>query len=82
MDVISLLFLTTAIRVSSRAPAGDYRDALTALSKATYIQTGTDKVAKHLEKKYVPKEVEEYGGWITVMTKVAVEKKVSLEWTF
>lgn len=83
MDVVSLLLLTTAISVSTyRSPAGDYRDAATALAKATYIETKTDKMMKTLEKKYVPKKIEEYGGWITAMTKIAVEKRVSLEWTF
>lgn len=86
MNFVTVFFLTTAITVSTtRLPAGNYEDALKAAGKATYIQTGTDKVVNNLEKRYEPafvKEYEKYEGWIVGIMKVTTEQKISLEWTF
>lgn len=83
MDIVGVFILTTAISVGTyRGPASEYRDGATALAKAMYIETKTDKMVKNLEKQYVPKKVEEYGAWITAVSKAAIEKKVSVEWTF
>lgn len=83
MSFIGVFVLTTAITIeASRVPAGQAEDAYRALAKAIYVQTETDKVVKDLEKRYTPKIVKEYGGWIAGITKVMVEKQISLEWTF
>jgi len=83
MSMLGIFVLTTAIGIgASRSPASEEQDALKALAKATYIQTETDKQVKDLEKRYIPKELKEYGGWITGTTKAIVDKKVSFEWTF
>lgn len=83
MGMLSIFVLATAINIdASRSPASKTNDAYRALAKATYLQTGTDKHVKTLEKKYIPKKVKEYGGWITAAMKVVSEQKVSLEWTF
>jgi len=81
--MLNILLLTTAIGIgASRSPASESKDAYKAIAKATYIKSGYDKKVKQLEKKVIPKDVREYGGWITGLTKVAIEKKISVEWTF
>lgn len=83
MDMLSIFLLTTAISIEvSRGPSGNSEDAYKALGKATYIQTGTDKAVSKLEKRYTPKLVKEYGGWIAGIAKAMSEKKISFEWTF
>jgi galactokinase len=83
MGMLGIFVLATAINISTtRSPASKTHDAYNALVKATYLQTGTDKIAQDLEKKYVPKKVKEYGGWITGMIKIVRDQKVSFEWTF
>jgi hypothetical protein len=80
MEFISILVLSVAI--NTRAPSSDTRDALAAVAKAGYIQTGLDKKVKVLEKKYVPEVVRENAGWMTLIIKITNEKKISYEWTF
>jgi hypothetical protein len=81
--MIGILVLSTAIGVgASRGPASEADDAYKALAKATYIHTGTDKQIKAFEKRFTPKIIKEYGGWVAGITKVVTEKKVSFEWTF
>ena len=81
--MVGIFVLTTAITIqSSRLPAGEAVDAYRALAKATYLQTESDQIVKNLEKKYTPKYVKEYGPWIAGITKVAIEKQFSVEWTF
>ena len=83
MSILGVFILSTAIGIgATRSPSSEEKDAYTALFKATYIETKFDKQLKQFEQKYVPKELKEYGGWITGVTKIAVEKKVSFEWTF
>jgi len=83
MSIFGIFVLTTAIGMEvSRSPASETHDAYQALVKATYIQMGVDKQMKSLEKKYVPLIVKEYGGWITGITKIVSDKKISFEWTF
>lgn len=83
MSILGVFILSTAIGIgASRSPASESKDAYNALVKATYIHTGFDHQMKAIEKKYVPKELKEYGGWITGTAKIAIEKKVSFEWTF
>lgn len=80
---LTVFVLATAISVGiSRAPSSQEQGAYTALMKATYIQTGLDKQANKLEKKYVSKEVEKYAGWITLTGKVVSEKRIAFQWTF
>jgi hypothetical protein len=81
--MLGVFLLSTAIGVgASRGPASEANDAYKALAKATYIQTGTDKQVKAIEKRITPELVKKYGGWIAGVTKVVSEKKVSFEWTF
>lgn len=81
--MFGILILSTAIGVgSTRGPASEKEDALKALAKATYIQTGVNKQVKELEKEYVPEELRKYGGVLTGIAKAINEKKVSFEWTF
>lgn len=83
MSMLGVFILTTAIGISTtRTPSSDAKDAYKALTKATYIQTGADKQAKNLERKYVPQYIKEYGGWITGTVKVIADRKISFEWTF
>lgn len=83
MSVLGIFILTTAIGIeSTREPASESSNAYKALIKATYIQTDSEKLVKEFEKKYIPKIVKEHGLWITTTTKVIVEKKISMEWTF
>lgn len=81
--MFGVFVLTTAISIEmSRGPTGKDQDAIKALGKATYVQTGTDKIVKNAERKYTPKLVKEYGGWIAGIAKILNDKKISFEWTF
>lgn len=82
--VIGVFILTTAITVQTvvREPTGNYDDAYKALGKATYIESGADKIVKRVEKKYTPQVVKEYGGWIAGILKVMSDQRISLEWKF
>lgn len=83
MSIIGAFILTTAIGINvTRNPASEEQDAYKALIKATYIQTGTDKQVKLLEKKYIPPHLKKYGGVISGLSKVILDKKISMEWTF
>ena len=83
MNMLNVLILSTAIGIgASSGLASERDDAIKALAKATYKEADLDKYVKHLEKKYIPKELKEYGGWITGTTKLVIEKKISGEWTF
>lgn len=81
--MLNVLILSTALGIgASRSPAAEEAVAYKALAKATYISSGTDKRVKALERNLIPKDVREYGGWITGMSKLMIEKKISFEWTF
>jgi len=81
--MFGVFILTTAIGVEvSRSPSSEKMNAYKALSKAIYLETGANKKVKELERKLIPEELKEYGGWITGIVKIANEKKISLEWTF
>jgi len=83
MSLLGVFVLTTAISIEfSRGPTGKTDDAYKALGKATFVQTGTDKIVKQFEKRYTPKAVKEYGGWIAGIMKVVNDQKISFEWTF
>jgi hypothetical protein len=81
--MFGIFILTSAVSITSvRTPSSNQKDAYKALSKAMYIETGANKQVKELERKFIPKKVREYGGWITGTVKLMTEKKISLEWTF
>lgn len=81
--MLEILILSAAIGVGgTRGPASEKEDALKALAKASYVQSGTDKKVKQFERRVLNKELKEYSGWIAGITKVATEKKLSFEWTF
>lgn len=83
MSVIGIMILSTAIGIgSAKGQASELNRAYKAAIKAAYIQSGSDKHVKVLEKQYIPKELKEYGGVITWTTKLLIEKKISYEWTF
>jgi hypothetical protein len=83
MSMFGIMVLSVAIGVgTSQGPASTTNDAYKALAKASYIQTGTDKKVKVIEKNITPKIVKEYGGWIAGIAKIVNDKKISLEWTF
>lgn len=67
---------------TSRSPASEYKDAYRALSKATYIYTNADDKMKELERKISPDFMKKYGGVIAGAAKIAIEQKISFEWTF
>ena len=82
MYIIGSLILTTALVMPTRLPAGDDNVAITALVKATYVETGLDKKVKKWEVKYIPEKIRIYGGWTSQIIKIQQEKKISYEWTF
>ena len=81
MSLLAPLVLATAI-TGSRTPAGQEQDALKALAKATYIESGLDKDVKRFEKEFLPDEVRKYGGWVTTIIKIERERQITYEWTF
>lgn len=58
------------------------QEAIRALSKACYKEFGLDEYTKRLEKRYVPKELKEYGVWPALIIKAVTERRLSHEWTF
>lgn len=81
MMLLKVVILTTALHIQSARARGE-EDAYKALAKATYIQTGTDDMVSVLEKRYTPKVVKEYGGWIAGIAKVMNDRMISFKWTF
>lgn len=83
MTILHVFIISTAITVGAdRVPSSNTQEAIKAVGKATYKQTGIDKRVKKLEKKYIPEQLREYGGWITMIIKVSSERKITYEWTF
>lgn len=81
--MLNMLLLSTALGIgASRSPAAEQTRAYKALAKATYISSGANKQVKDIERKVISKDIREYGGWITGMSKLMIEKKISFEWTF
>lgn len=83
-SIINPLLLTTAIFLSPNVmgKTGQEADAAKAVMKATYKQTGMDKVTKNLEKKYISDDLRFYGGYLAVIAKMIQEKKISYEWRY
>lgn len=82
MSFFGVFVLSASIGVTQFADASEERDALRALAKATYKQTNLDDRVKLLEKKYISPEMKKYGGWASLIIRVATEKRISAEWTF
>lgn len=83
MSVVGSVVLTTAITFTpTTGSSSNVEDALKAVAKATYKQTGLNKMVKRLERKYISDEMRKYGGWAINIGKVFIERKVSYEWTF
>jgi hypothetical protein len=83
MSTLAVIVLTTAVGFEvNRSPSSEARDAFKTAVKAAYIQTGTDEYVKTFERKYTPKVVKEYGGWVAGIVKVVTEKRVSVAWKF
>lgn len=86
--MINAFIISTAIAWGGAPNSGQIvhqnpeKEAIRALSKACYKEFGIDKVTKRLEKKYVPKELKEYGVWPVMIVKIVTEKRISYEWTF
>jgi hypothetical protein len=60
--------------------------AAKAAGEAAYIQTGFKKelqaLLSDIERKYIPPEVLKYGSATVTVTRIVVEKKVTLIWEF
>lgn len=87
MTIISGLILSMAMTYQfAREPSGKSEDAMKAVAKASYIQSGVDKdvnkIEKHLEQQYMPQVVKDYGGWIAAIVKVGTEHQISFSWKF
>ena len=81
------LVLSSAIAWGGANPAqvvydNPEREAVRAVSKALYRELDLDKTVKRIEKRYLPDEVKEYGGYAAIGYRIFVERRISYEWTF
>ena len=56
--------------------------ALRYASLAYYKQSGLEKRAKYLERRYIPDPVREYGGWVVWGVGVYQKKMITYRWEF
>lgn len=77
-ELLGALILTTSISASSAGAD----DAVKALMKASYKYTNTDKKVKEIEKRHIPQEWREIGGYTIMVARIFTEGKVSYEWRF
>ncbi len=82
MTAFGMFILTASIGITQAADASAERDALRALGKATYKQANIDDVVKKYEKKNISEDIKKYGGYASIIVRLAVEKRISAEWTF
>lgn len=61
---------------------GNEADAYRAAAEAAYKQTGMETEVQHIQNRLLPKKVQEVGGWVLTVGKIAQEKKVVWTWTF
>jgi hypothetical protein len=64
------------------AKADSSKEAIRKASEALYIQSGMDKVVKQLDKKYTPKVVKKYGGWLIAIQDSVVNEQIRYKWEF
>lgn len=58
------------------------QDAPRYIAKAVYKQYSLDKVVNRIEKRYLPKPVKKYGGYIGIGIRLATEKRFTYTWKF
>ncbi|HEY8390183.1 MAG TPA: hypothetical protein VIL26_04440 [Clostridia bacterium] len=58
------------------------KQAITKALTAAYYQLELDDEVKRLEKKYVPETVRKYGGVVSFLTRIAVDKRITYTWEF
>jgi hypothetical protein len=68
--------------ICPQSKADNYDEARKKASEALYKQSGMDKIVKELEKKYVPKSVKKYGGWLLAIQDSIVNEQIRYSWTY
>lgn len=81
MSPIGFIIFATAFSIGDVANADNQQKAIDALIKASYYQFDVDKEVKKIEEKYTPDLLKE-NPWIAYTAKVAIEKKITLQWKF
>lgn len=84
MSLIGTYVLGTSLAIQP-APVDNSNareEAVRAIGKALYKELDLDEPVKRLEKKLITKEIRENGKWIVIISKIAIEKRISYEWTF
>lgn len=74
--------LTVAVMGSDPTDTAMKPEALRAIGRSCYKIYGIKDKIKRYEKKYLPKEVKEYGAHLALGYTIAIEKRISLQWTF
>ena len=81
-----IILLACLVFAIHSANADKSSDAIAKAADAAYVQTGVkanvDQLANHLEKQYVPKELEKYGGTLAAILKSIMDRALTLKWTF
>lgn len=66
--------------VSLNCYANDEQEALSKAGKALYYQLKLQDIVNKLDKKYTPKTVKEFGGWLVIVRQIASEKQLKYTW--
>ena len=78
--VVLLIFIIGSISQASIQRA--YDTTAKALLKSSGIESNIDRIANELQEKYIPETYKSLIGFIGYASKIAVDKKVTLKWSF
>ena len=83
LGILSPFILGIAISLTpGKGNTANEQDAYKSLAKAIYKECDIDDMVKRLEDKYLDEDVKKYGTILINVGKIAVEKKITYEWTF
>lgn len=80
--MLPFIIVTGIYYPSDRSLDSEEQDAMKALGKACYREFKLDKKLKEVEKKYIPEELKEYGGWTIMFGRIIIDKEIKFKWTF
>jgi len=75
-------YLFVLILFFSNICCASEKQALTKALNAAYYQLELDDDVKRLEKKYIPEKVREYGGIVSILAKITIDKRITYTWEF
>lgn len=75
VNLLLMIFLTC-----QNSYASNYSEAAKKASEAFYKQSGLDVMVNKVEKRYIPKTVKVYGGWLIAVQDCIVNERFTYIW--